>query len=149
MFLPITTIRDRFQARGLRTTRQREIIYAALASAKSHPSADELLDLSRHIDEELSLATVYNTLDALCDAGLARRISAAGVGPCRFDADVSDHAHAVTPSGEVRDLPNDLSQQLLDALPQDRLQEVARRLGVSIERINLQLVVRPHDPPSA
>lgn len=148
MFLPISTIRERFQACGLRPTRQREIIYAALASAKSHPSADELLDLARHIDDELSLATVYNTLEALCDAGLARRLSAAGVGPCRFDADVSDHAHAVTPSGEVRDLPHDLSRQLLDALPQEKLDEVARRLGVAIERVNLQLVVRPAEPPA-
>lgn len=135
-------IRDLFRDRALRHTRQRELVYAALAATKAHPSADEIYDTVRAADSELSMATVYNTLDALVEAGLARRVPGDN-GPCRFDADVSEHAHLLTAEGAVRDLPEDLSRALLSALPAQTLRELAERLGIEIDRVNLQIVARP------
>jgi Fe2+ or Zn2+ uptake regulation protein len=140
-------IRDLFRERSLRHTRQREVVYAALAAMKTHPTADELYQRALAHDAagenvgdaDLSLATVYNTLDALCDAGLAHRLPSA-TGPCRFDADTSSHAHLLSGDGSVTDLPEDLSRRLLEALPREALDEVSRRMGVRVDRVNLQVV---------
>lgn len=143
--LPPEAIRDLFRERALRHTRQREVVYAALATTKAHPTADELYTSVQASDADLSLATVYNTLDALVEAGLARRVPS-GAGPCRFDADISEHAHLITHDGAVRDLPDDLSKRLIGALPADALREIAERLGVTIDRVNVQVVTRPPTP---
>jgi Fe2+ or Zn2+ uptake regulation protein len=142
-------IRELFRERSLRHTRQREVVYAALAAMKTHPTADELYqralahDATREAiaDADLSLATVYNTLDALCDAGLAHRLPSA-TGPCRFDADTSSHAHLLAADGSVTDLPEDLSRRLLDALPASALDEIASRMGVRVDRVTLQVVAK-------
>jgi Fur family transcriptional regulator, peroxide stress response regulator len=142
-------IRDLFRERSLRHTRQREVVYAALAAMKTHPTADELYQRAvahdtagdHGGDADLSLATVYNTLDALCDAGLAHRLPSA-TGPCRFDADTSSHAHLLAADGSVTDLPEDLSRRLLDALPASALDDIASRMGVRVDRVNLQVVAK-------
>lgn len=139
-------IRELFRDRALRHTRQREVVYAALAATKAHPTADELYQAvqSQAVqspDAELSLATVYNTLDALVEAGLARRVPS-GNGPCRYDADVTEHAHLITAEGAVRDLPDDLSRRLLESLPAAALAEIAERMGITIDRVNLQVVAK-------
>lgn len=141
-------IREAFRERSLRHTRQREVVYAALAAADSHPTADELyqsVSTPSAVDSDLSLATVYNTLDALCDAGLAHRLPSIS-GPCRFDADTTSHAHLLAADGRVVDLPEDLSRRLLDALPQSALDELSQRMGVTIDRVTLQVVAKRQNP---
>jgi Fur family peroxide stress response transcriptional regulator len=131
-------IRELFRGNELRHTRQRELVYSALSSSKLHPTAEDLFHQVRIADAELSLATVYNTLEAFCTAGLARRVPA-GSGPCRFDADMREHAHLVCADGGVSDLPEDLSRQLLAAISPGALAEIAHRLGVVVERVNVQV----------
>lgn len=138
------SIQDRFRGRGLRHTRQREVIYSALLGLRTHPTAEELFDVVRGGVEEgeegLSLATVYNTLDALVSSGLCRRIaSATGSGSCRYDADVSEHVHVQAEDGRVLDLPTDLSDRLLAALTPDVRREIERRCGVKLDRVAVQL----------
>ena len=72
-----TDLRELFRAHGLRCTRQRERIYEALASSTSHPTAEELHLAVRDADGGLSLATVYNTLEAFTERGLCRRVPSA------------------------------------------------------------------------
>ena len=145
-------IREIFRERSLRHTRQREVVYSALAATKAHPTADELYHsvcrshctaaiAATTPESDLSLATVYNTLDALCDAGLAHRLPSIS-GPCRFDADTKSHAHLLAADGQVVDIPEDLSQRLLGALPQSALDELAQRMGVTIDRVTLQVVAK-------
>jgi Fur family peroxide stress response transcriptional regulator len=137
-------IRNLFRNNGLRCTRQRELLYVALAATKSHPTAEELYQAAKGIDPELSLATVYNTLEALCEAGLCRKVSSSvSVGPCRYDADITDHVHVAASDGRVLDIPNDISDRLLAGVPRSLIDELERRLGVSIESVNLQLVAAP------
>lgn len=133
-----------FERCGLRVTRQREVLYEALAAAKSHPTADELFNTVRAVEPGMSLATVYNTLEAFSVVGLIRRIPCpVGSGACRFDADISDHVHLATPDGRVVDVPDDVSRQLLAGIPRQAIAELERRLGVTVSGLAVQVLGRP------
>jgi Fur family peroxide stress response transcriptional regulator len=134
-------IRTLFEEHGLRCTRQREVLYQALAATKSHPTADELFNSVK--EDGLSLATIYNTLDAFTEVGLVRRIpSSSGSGPCRFDADTTDHVHLATPDGRVHDVPNDLSRQLLAGIPASSIADLERRMGIKVAGLTVQVTAR-------
>jgi len=129
-----------FSDRGLRLTRQRYAIFQALATTRRHPTADELYrDVSTHTPV-LSLATVYNTLEAFCRVGLAQKI-ASGNGATRYDANCENHLHLRSQkTGEVSDAPDHLSDLVIHRLPRKALQEVERQLGFKIRQIQVELV---------
>jgi len=139
-----TDLREMFASRGLRCTRQREEIYRALAETRSHPTAEELFETVRGRLPGVSLATVYNTLDAFVREGLCLRLSCPASDACRFDADTSEHAHLVLPDGRVVDVPPDISKRLLDRFAEDDRAELERRLGVRVAGISLQIVAAGH-----
>lgn len=122
---------------GLRVTRQREDIYAALAAVKTHPTADELYSMVREQQHGLSLATVYNTLEVFVEAGLCQRIHASGA--TRYDATTHTHAHAQTSDGRVIDLPDEISRRLQGAIDPEALRRVEAELGVTITGIGFTL----------
>ena len=135
-------VRSLFHKHDLRCTRQRELVYSALASTTAHPTAEELYHAVRDIDRGLSLATVYNTLEALVERGLSRRISN-GSGPCHYDADMQPHVHVTVADGSVRDVPDELSAKLLAGVSPQLMRELEQRMGVKIATINMQLVAAP------
>lgn len=135
------TIRALFTRHGLRCTRQRETIYGALKDTKRHPTPEQLHALVGDADPGISLATVYNTLDALCDAGLCRRYACeSGRNAYRYDADVESHAHLETTDGRLLDLPDALGEELLDAIPAELLWRIEHVMGVDIDRVSLRLI---------
>ncbi len=144
---PPNPIAEVFSHAGLRCTRQRMALYAALQSCKQHPTAEELRGLVLSEVPGVSLATVYNTLDALCGVGLARRLDGAGpAGSARYDAGADHHPHMrCLETGKVDDLPSDLARQLIDAIPDEALASLEDRLGFSIERVNVELLGRYHN----
>lgn len=119
-------------------------VYQALASTKTHPTAEQLHRMVAQTSPGTSLATVYNTLEALCSAGLTRKI-ATGEGGARYDADLSDHLHAVTVDGRIVDVPDDLGSEVLSALPPDLMVRLQARLGAAIRHVSVQF----HAPDSA
>ena len=142
-------LQDLFAERGLRCTRQRRAIYEALLADKSHPTADQLFkDVSGQVTG-LSLATVYNTLEAFCAAGLVQKLpgstgSGAGSSSARYDATLDNHLHLrCSRTGDVVDVPEDLSQTLLNALPKSILHELEERLGFHIDQVTIELVGKP------
>lgn len=138
---PLST-RDLFARHNIRCTTQRIALYDALLAAKNHPTAEELFRLVKPQTPRLSLATVYNTLEVLCSAGLCRRLptSPPRTG-CRYDADTTDHLHVrIKETGEIRDVPPALGARLIDEIPRDVLAEIERRLGLRIDGISVQLV---------
>jgi Fe2+ or Zn2+ uptake regulation protein len=137
MLLTLDDIRDRFRAHDVRCTRQRELVYGALAATKSHPTAEEILLEVRQHDPGLSLATVYNTLETLQGAGLCRRLVTAG-GPARYDADMNPHAHLIAPDGRVLDLPDDLNRRLLATLSPELAAEIHARTGLRVTSVRLE-----------
>lgn len=143
-------VQDLFASRGLRCTKQRRAIYDALASTTSHPTADQLYkDVSGRVTG-LSLATVYNTLEAFCQAGLAQKMpggtssTGSGTASARYDATVDNHLHVrCARTGEVIDVPHDLSDRLLGSMPREVIDELERRLGFQIDQVQIELVGQP------
>jgi Fe2+ or Zn2+ uptake regulation protein len=138
----VTCLREMFAQHGLRCTRQREQVYAALVASKAHPTAEELFQAVRGGDEGLSLATVYNTLEAFTRVGLCRRLSAAG-GVCRYDGMADEHVHLVTGDGRIMDVPEDLSGRILGGLSPEVLAELEQRMGVRVRGVTVQVVAEP------
>lgn len=79
---------------GLRPTRQRVSLAALLVGdgQNRHVTAESLYEASRASDEKVSLATVYNTLRAFCEAGLMREVTVDG-SKSYFDTRMDDHPH--------------------------------------------------------
>ncbi|WP_368186620.1 Fur family transcriptional regulator Irr [Aestuariibius sp. HNIBRBA575] len=79
---------------GVRPTRQRVALAALLVGDGNdrHVTAESLYDAASETEEKVSLATVYNTLRAFCDAGLLREIVVDG-SRSYFDTNMSDHPH--------------------------------------------------------
>lgn len=144
--MPTQDVATLFAEHGLRCTQQRAEVYRALAACAAHPTADELYELVNKPcpcgECRASRATVYNALEALCGAGLARRI-ATGSGPCRFDADLSDHCHVLTSDGRLVDVPASESREMLESVPPSVVQRLASELGVDIEHVSITLHAGP------
>jgi Fur family transcriptional regulator, iron response regulator len=79
---------------GLRPTRQRLTLADLLVGdgQNRHVTAESLFDAASAVGEKVSLATVYNTLRAFCDAGLMREITVDG-SKSYFDTNMTDHPH--------------------------------------------------------
>lgn len=137
--------RELFNQHNLRCTTQRVALYEALMASHSHPTAEELFQLVKPNTDKLSLATVYNTLETLCEAGLVRRIPTSN-GCCRYDGDTTAHPHMRDQdTGQIIDVPHDLSHQLMDSLPEDVLRRIERETGVQVQGVSIQILVR--QPP--
>lgn len=141
--------RDMLERHGLRHTRQRAEVLRALLAQRWHPTAEELHEVVRAELAGVSLATVYNTLDVLVRRGLCRRLTVnaaaadGGVGACRYDGVMAEHAHVVTAAGEVRDVPEDLGRRVLASVPRELVEEVGRRLGMRVDRVSVQFLEDP------
>lgn len=85
---------DWLSAGGLRPTRQRLALAELLVGdgQNRHVTAESLFALSSDAGEKVSLATVYNTLRAFCDAGLMNEVVVDG-SKSYFDTRTDDHPH--------------------------------------------------------
>lgn len=113
------------RAAGYRVTPQRLVVHQALAELRRHVGAEELLAAVGERLPNVSLPTVYASLEALEEAGLVRRV-AAGRGRALYDSRPVDHHHlACRGCGRVEDL--DAPVALEGAL------ESARRSGFDVD----------------
>lgn len=112
---------------GLRPTRQRLSLAALLVGdgEDRHVTAESLYALAAETGEKVSLATVYNTLRAFCDAGLMNEVVVDG-SKSYFDTRMDDHPHFYwEETAELTDAPKDQLQITgLPAAPEGT--EVAR-----------------------
>jgi Fur family iron response transcriptional regulator len=78
----------------LRPTRQRIALASLLVGdgKDRHVTAESLFEAAKTRGEGVSLATVYNTLKAFCDAGLMQEVTVDG-SKSYFDTNVHDHPH--------------------------------------------------------
>ena len=129
-----------FSRHGLRCTTQRRALYECLAASCCHPTADQLFYEVGGKVKGMSLATVYNTLDAFCRAGLARKLPGKGAS-MRYDASVNNHVHTrCQKTGAIHDVPEDLGRKLLTRLPKDTINDLSRDLGFDIQRVQIELI---------
>lgn len=94
---------------GLRPTRQRVALAKALIGdgLDRHVTAESLFEAVQSHGTSVSLATVYNTLKAFCDAGLMQEVTVDG-SKSYFDTKTHDHPHFFwEDDGELTDAPAD------------------------------------------
>lgn len=92
---------------GLRPTRQRLALAALLVGdgEDRHVTAESLFALAADAGERVSLATVYNTLRAFCEAGLMNEVVVDG-SKSYFDTRMDDHPHFYwEDTGRLTDAP--------------------------------------------
>ncbi len=88
------TAQDWLGRAQVRPTRQRLALAALLVGdgGNRHVTAESLFMAARDSGESVSLATVYNTLRAFCDAGLLNEITVDAT-RSYFDTCVDEHPH--------------------------------------------------------
>lgn len=108
---------DWLSGAGLRPTRQRLTLAQLLVGdgRNRHVTAESLFSKVQEAGESVSLATVYNTLRAFCDAGLMQEVTVDGQ-KSYFDTNTHDHPHFYwEDDGHLTDAPAE--QLKIVALP--------------------------------
>ena len=100
-------LNERLATSGLRFTSQRRHVYDVLLQKLDHPTAEEVFIRAKHGMSDISMATVYNCLDALVQCGLVRQVQLQR-GATRFCPNMEEHAHYhCDECGAVFDVPLD------------------------------------------
>ena len=125
----VDELRTALEASGQRFTAQRAAVYTYLCSTTTHPTADEIFTYVRQDISDISLATVYKSLEAFVSAGAARKLEF-GSGPARYDGRTEDHHHMRCLScGAVEDVHDDQDVRLKgDYGSQDGFRVIGYRL---------------------
>ena len=79
-------------ATGFRLTPQRQQVYDVLRHKRDHPTAEEVFIRAKQAMPEISMATVYNCLDALLKCGMARQVTV-DRGATRYCPNMHEHGH--------------------------------------------------------
>jgi len=77
---------------GLRMTKQRREVYCLLLVDRDHPTANEVFRRVQDRMPSISLATVYNCLDALVAHGLVNQVNFDRE-PSRYCSNLKEHVH--------------------------------------------------------
>lgn len=80
--------------RGLKVTPQRRLIFEALRDSGDHPSAEDIYQAVIEVMPDMSLATVYHTLNDLVGMGELVNLDL-GEGKSRYDTHTGSHRHLV------------------------------------------------------
>ena len=87
-----SALQAEFHGAGMRLTRQRLAIYRELKGRFDHPDVERLYQSVKLRIPQISRFTVYRTMNALENAGMAWRV-ATFKGHARYDGHVETHAH--------------------------------------------------------
>ena len=131
---PWHDVNEMLQAAGLRPTRQRMALgWLLFGKGARHLTAEMLYEEATLAKVPVSLATVYNTLNQLTDAGLLRQVSVDGT-KTYFDTNVTTHHHFYLENNhELVDIPD-------QHLALTKLPEVPE--GYEISRIDMVVRLR-------
>ncbi|MDA1006688.1 MAG: transcriptional repressor [Verrucomicrobia bacterium] len=77
---------------GLRMTKQRRAVYQVLLDDRDHPTANDVFRRAQDRMLSISLATVYNCLEALVEHGLVNQVNFDRE-PSRFCSNLKEHVH--------------------------------------------------------
>ena len=102
------TLRSHIIQHHMKNTKQREVILETFLKCRGHISAEELYQKVQKRDTSVGLATVYRTLNLLCQANVAQQRQF-GDGLARYEivADYQHHDHLIcTRCGEIVEFSN-------------------------------------------
>ena len=131
-----TVFREFMQRKGLKSTRQRDVILDAFLSMDHHSSTEELYLQLRQREPGIGYATVYRTLKLFAEAGIAREIHF-GDGQTRYEpaSGRDHHDHLIcTGCGRIVEFENERIEELQ--------LRVARSHGFEVESHKLELYGR-------
>jgi Fe2+ or Zn2+ uptake regulation protein len=126
-------LREALEANGQRFTEQRSAVFRYLLSTEAHPTADDVFTVVRTQIPDISLATVYKSLETLVGCDLAVKLTY-GDGSARYDGRTDPHPHArCLECGTVLDVPGRLDGSEL-------LKSLGSPHGFSVQGYRLELV---------
>lgn len=104
----------RIEAADRRVTPQRLAVCEALMALGGHPTATDIWRQVHVTRPSISQATVYNTITALEELGLIRKLDIAGDEHAHYDLHVAPHVNVVcTRCGHIADVYTDTLEALL------------------------------------
>ncbi|MGB0774802.1 MAG: Fur family transcriptional regulator [Akkermansiaceae bacterium] len=104
------------KVKGLRMTRQRTEVYDVLMKHRDHPTAGEVFERAKKNMPSISLATVYNCLEALVEHGAVRQVNFERESS-RYCPNLQEHGHFHDEtSGRIYDVPLKKDINLSDIL---------------------------------
>ncbi|BDS06785.1 transcriptional repressor [Oceaniferula spumae] len=104
------------KVKGLRMTRQRSEVYKVLMAHRDHPTAGEVFERAKRNMPGISLATVYNCLEALVQHGAVRQVNFERESS-RYCPNLSEHGHFHDEAtGQIIDIPLKKGAKLSDLL---------------------------------
>jgi Fur family transcriptional regulator, ferric uptake regulator len=121
------------EQKGLKTTRQRDVILEAFLASNQHLSIEELYLKLRSKHPSIGYATVYRTLKLFAESGIAREIHF-GDGQTRYEhcTEGEHHDHLVcTKCGNIQEFEDERIETLQA--------EVAAGYGFRIKNHKLEL----------
>lgn len=106
-------INERLATSGLRLTPQRQRVYNVLLEERDHPTAERIFMRAKKDMPDISMATVYNCLDALVKCGLAKQVNVER-GASRFCPNMHEHLHFQCEAcGGIFDIDLDKARQAI------------------------------------
>ncbi len=85
-------LNERLATGGFRFTPQRQHVYNVLLEKRDHPTVEDVFIRAKHDLPEISMATVYNCLDALVKCGLVRHVNL-DRSATRYCPNMREHCH--------------------------------------------------------
>ncbi len=83
---------EQLERSGFRMTPQRQNVYKTLLAKRDHPTAEEVFIRAKQGMPDISMATVYNCLDALVQSELVKLVIQ-DRGATRYCSNMQDHHH--------------------------------------------------------
>ena len=125
-------LREALEANGQRFTEQRAAVYRYLRASTEHPTADDVFIAVRRMIPDISLATVYKSLETLVGCGLAAKLTY-GDGSARYDGRTDPHPHArCLVCDAVLDVPGRLDGALMA--------QIGTVPGFAVEGFRLEII---------
>lgn len=112
------TFFDYIRTKGLRITRQREVIVEAFLTADKHITAEDLHTLLKQRYPEIGFATVHRNLKLMCESGIAEEIKIGGA-KARYEPKIGrdHHDHLIClKCGRFIEVKDDRIERLQDEL---------------------------------
>lgn len=92
MKMPFPESEDSTMPADLRMTPQRREVYEVLRLSQDHPTANDVFVRAKERSPGISLATVYNCLEALVEHGVIRQVNLDRASS-RYCANKNEHVH--------------------------------------------------------
>ena len=119
---------------GLRMTRQRREVLAVILRDRDHPTANDVFRRAQDRMPTISLATVYNCLEALVSHNIVRQVNLDRESS-RYCPNLSDHCHFQDESsGKIHDVVFKEGVKLEDLLELPKGTEISH-LDISLKGI--------------